>query len=124
MEPLKSFFMDEFREFYRKEKRWLGILPEVARNMPPAAASLAVAEHLERTAARVDRLERIFRMMKETDQKDSHSLWPLLLEADQVLAAVTISSVAFRQIVEERLELDVRTPGWLAHQFFPPSVQN
>ena len=125
MKPLKSFFMEEFRDFYRKEKRWLGLLPEVARSMPPAAVRLAVTEHLERTAARVDRLERIFRLMAETDQMETHSIRPFLLEADQVLMAVTISSVAIRRTVEEKkLELDIRTPGWQSHQLFPPLGQN
>ena len=124
MKPLKSFFMEEFRELYRREKRWLIILPEVARNMPPEEVSSAVAEHLERTVARVSRLEKIFHLMAETDRKESFRMRPLLAEADQVLAAVTLSSVAFRKTANSGMDLDARTPGWRRDQFFPPLSRN
>ena len=124
MKPLKSFFMEEFRELYRREKRWLIIWPEVARNMSLADASTAVSDHLERTAARVSRLERIFHLMAETDRKESFRMRPLLAEADQVLAAVTMSSVAFRKKAKQEMALDARTPGWRREQFFPPLSRN
>jgi ferritin-like metal-binding protein YciE len=124
MKPLKSFFLEEFRELYRREKQWLIILPEVARHMPPSAVRNAVAEHLERTAARVNRLEEIFRLLAETDQQASRSVKPLLFEADQVLAAVTLSSFAARQEADRAQALDARTPGWGRRDFFAPSSQN
>lgn len=97
MKPLRTFFMKEFRELYRRERKWLIILPEVARNMPPPEVDHAVNEHLERTAAQVNRLEEIFRLLAATDLRASRSVEPFLQEADDVLTAVTLSSVAARR---------------------------
>jgi ferritin-like metal-binding protein YciE len=124
MKPLKSFFLEEFRELYRRERKWLIILPEVARNMPPAEVRTAVTEHLERTAAHVSRLEDIYQLLVQADAQASSTFQPLLREADDVLAAVTLSSVEARRLADTSLELDARTPGWKFNQFFPPSSQN
>ncbi len=84
--------MEEFRELYRREKRWLIILPEVTRNMPHLEVERAVEHHLEQTAARVKRLEGIFKLMRLADRNGSWVVKPLLKEADAVLTAVAISS--------------------------------
>lgn len=88
--------MKEFRELYRCEKRWLIILPEVARNMPPWEVEQAVVQHLEQTAARVIRLEEIFEFLAVADHRESQTIKPLLKEADNVLTAVTLSTAAVR----------------------------
>lgn len=96
MKPLRNFFMEEFRELYRCEKRWLIILPEVTRNMPPSDVERAVVEHLEQTVARVIRLEEIFAFLAAEDHKESQTIKPFLKEAGNVLTAVTRSTAAVR----------------------------
>ncbi len=103
MKPLRHFFMEEFRELYRSEKRWLIILPEVTRNMPPFEVEQAVVQHLEQTAARVIRLEEIFQFIIAADQSESRKIQPLLREAGHVLTAVTLSTAAIRKRSHIRL---------------------
>jgi ferritin-like metal-binding protein YciE len=107
MEALQDFFMEEFRELYRREKRWMIILPEVARNLSPVAVDRAVTQHLEQTAARVLYLENIFQLMAAVDSAESRAIRPLLKEVDEVLTAVALSSTAVRRrarrdVVEDR----------------------
>lgn len=124
MKRLKSFFMEEFRELYRKEKQWLIILPEVARNMPPDEVDDAVAQHLERTAAHVNRLEEIFRLLVATDQRASKKMQPLLREADEVLAAVTLSSFAARNRAATGRPPEAFSGGLPDSVLFPPPSNN
>lgn len=101
MEALQQFFMEEFRELYRHEKRWMIILPEVARNMSSLAVERAVMRHLEQTAARVVHLEELFELITITDRQESQAMRRLLKEADEVLTAVALSSSALRQQTRE-----------------------
>lgn len=89
--------MEELRELYRCEKRWLIILPEVARNMPAEEVEQAVVQHLEQTAARVILLEEIFESLAVANRSESKAIKPLLQEAGNVLTAVTRSTAAVRE---------------------------
>lgn len=90
---------------HRRERRWLLILPEVARNMPPPAVERAVTKHLEQTVARVIQLEEIALLLAAADWRESHSMRPLLRQADEVLTAVTRSSTVVREHVKEQATL-------------------
>ena len=94
MKALRHYFMEEFRELYRSEKRWLRIMPRVARNMPPRAMERATAQHLEQTAARVVHLGEIFHVMIAKNGKEPQEIKRLLNEADEVLTAVSVASAA------------------------------
>jgi ferritin-like metal-binding protein YciE len=124
MKPLQTYFLNEFRELFRRERKWLIILPEVARNMPPDKVNRAVTEHLERTAAQVGRLEEIFRLLAQTDQQASVAVRPLLREADEVLAAVTLSSVAARRQAGSLKGCLRDRRGWGFEHYFRPASQN
>lgn len=90
---LHLFFLKELCELYRREKRWLIILPEVKRNLPPPDVEYAVEQHLEQTAERVIRLEELLALIVASDRSSLRTVGPLLKEADNVLAAVTLSSL-------------------------------
>lgn len=93
---LRNYFLEELREFYRRERQWLIILPEVERRLSQWEVRLAVEQHLEQTVAHVNLLEAVFGLIRADDLRGALRMRPLLQKADEVLAALTRSSLPGR----------------------------
>ena len=103
---LRRYFLEEFCELYRTEKRWMILLPEVARTMSAREVEQVAEQHLEQTLARVDHLEKIFRKIEAVDGDEVCRIRPLLLEADLVLTAVTKSTAVVRKQAAARARFE------------------
>lgn len=113
----RHYFLEELRELYRCEKRWMGILPEVTRNLPAWEIEQTVLQHLEQMVAKVNHLEKIFQTVAAVDQEESRAIKPILREAGTVLVAVTRSTAEVRKQMAVRSavskELAEKLPKWL-----------
>ncbi|HLS27263.1 MAG TPA: DUF892 family protein [Opitutales bacterium] len=113
----RHYFLEELRELYRTEKRWMIILPEVTRNLPAPEIERTVLQHLEQMVAKVNHLERIFERVAAVDQEESRAIRPILREAGTVLIAVTRSTAEVRKQVAVRSavpkELAEKLPPWM-----------
>jgi hypothetical protein len=96
VELLRNYFLAELREFYRRERQWLVLLPEVERRLSQGEVREAVEQHLEQTVAHVNLLEELFYLIRADDRRGALRMRPLLEEADEVLAALTQSSLPAR----------------------------
>ena len=86
MESLRELYVEELKDLYSAEKQLVKALPKMVKNASNPQLKKAFSDHLDETEGHVERLEKIFRMLGESNRgKKCKGMEGLIEEAKELL---------------------------------------
>jgi ferritin-like metal-binding protein YciE len=107
LESLKDLYLDQLKDLYSAETQLVDALPKMAEKANSPDLRKAFKDHLRQTEGHVERLERIFKDLRESPKgKECEGMKGLIKEGEEVMkmkgepAALDAALIAGAQRVE------------------------